>query len=95
MFPAESVGKSYLITRSPIRSTGTYHEPDIVEQHRTEVVILTPTSCTTYWVVLEGVHATSGDEPFGVVAYGAGSAGSYAFAGGADVKKISEPPIVY
>ena len=42
----------------------------------------------------EAVHFISGDQPFGVVAYGYGNAGSYAFAGGADVKKIYEPPIV-
>jgi hypothetical protein len=40
----------------------------------------------------EGAHALSGDKPFGIVAYGYGAAGSYAFAGGADVKKIYEPP---
>jgi hypothetical protein len=40
-----------------------------------------------------GAHALSGDKPFGIVAYGYGSAGSYAFVGGADVKKIYEPPI--
>lgn len=208
LFPAESVGTKYLVTRSPIRSTGSYHEPDVirfvgvaevanvtttlpapfnsftlqpgevkttwaqeditvesdvpimvgqilisneyvdgpytgdpsltvfppVEQYRTEYVILTPLSWTTNWVVIaaevgsavtvdgadpagcvitpagtvdgiayesrrcplgEGVHALSGDAPFGVVAYGYGQAGSYAFAGGADVKKIYEPPIVF
>lgn len=41
-----------------------------------------------------GVHSLSGDKPFGIVAYGYGSAGSYAFVGGADVKKIYEPPEV-
>ena len=40
----------------------------------------------------EGVHTLSGSEPFGIIAYGYGSAGSYAFAGGADVKRIYEPP---
>lgn len=40
----------------------------------------------------EGVHSLTGDAPFGVAAYGYGSAGSYAFVGGADVKKIYEPP---
>ena len=205
MFPAEAVGTKYLITRSPIRSTGSYVEPDVirfvgvaetanvttnlpapfdsftlepgevkttwsqtdtvvtadkpvmvgqylvsqgyisgastgdpsmtvfppVEQYRTEYVILTPGSWTTSWVVIaaevgsevsidgatpssctiteigmldgktyesrrcplnEGAHALSGNAPFGVVAYGYGDAGSYAFAGGADVKKIYEPP---
>lgn len=38
-----------------------------------------------------GVHGLSGHAPFGIVGYGYGSAGSYAFAGGADVKKIYEP----
>jgi hypothetical protein len=40
----------------------------------------------------EGAHGLSGEAPFGVVAYGYGSAGSYAFAGGADVKRIYTPP---
>ena len=39
-----------------------------------------------------GVHRLSGDKPFGIIAYGYGSAGSYAFAGGADVKRVYEPP---
>ncbi len=42
--------------------------------------------------LVEGVHTLTADEPFGIVAYGYGSAGSYAFVGGADVKKIYEPP---
>jgi hypothetical protein len=42
--------------------------------------------------VPEGVHKLSGDKPYGVVAYGYGSAGSYAVAGGADVKPIYDPP---
>ncbi len=205
MFPVESVGTKYVITRSPIRSTGSWHEPDVlrfvapaeptnvtttlpppydnftlqpgevvttwtqtditvtadkpvmvaqllisqqyvegtytgdpalttfppVEQYRTEYIILTPGSWTTNWAVLaaevgssitidgaapancvvtpagtvdgvayesrrcplsEGVHQLSGDKPFGVTAYGYGSAGSYAFAGGADVKRIYEVP---
>jgi hypothetical protein len=205
MFPVEAVGTKYVITRSPIRSTGSWAEPDVlrfiapaeiaqvtttlpapydsftmqpgevvttytqedvivtsdkpvmvgqllisqgyiegaatgdpaltvfppVEQYRTEYVILTPGSWTTNWVVFaaevgatitidgaaptgcvvtaagdlegvmyesrrcplnEGAHAISGDSRFGVVAYGYGNAGSYAFAGGADVKKIYEPP---
>ena len=205
MFPVESVGNKYVITRSPIRSTGSWHEPDVlrfmgvaetanvttslpapydnftlqpgevrttwtqtdvtvqsdkpvmvgqllisqgyidgaltgdpaltvfppVEQFRTEYIILTPGSWTTNWVVIaaevgssvtidgsapgncltttigtldgtsyesrrcplaEGAHNLSGDAPFGVVAYGYGSAGSYAFAGGADVERIYEPP---
>jgi hypothetical protein len=205
MFPVESIGTKYVVTRSPIRSTGSYHEPDIlrfvgaaevatvttslpapfdsfvlqpgevkttyaqqdvvvtsdkpvmiaqilisnqyvdgpytgdpsltmfppVEQYRTEYVILTPNSWTTNWVVISaevgsnvtidgaaptncvitpagmvegksfesrrcpltvGVHGLTGDLPFGVVAYGYGNAGSYAFAGGADVKHIYDPP---
>ena len=40
----------------------------------------------------EGTHSLTGDKPFGIIAYGYGSAGSYAFAGGADVKKIYMPP---
>lgn len=43
--------------------------------------------------LVEGAHSLGGDKPFGIVAYGYGSAGSYAFVGGADVKKIYEPPI--
>ena len=40
----------------------------------------------------EGAHRLSGTEPFGIVAYGYGNAGSYAFAGGADVERIYEVP---
>jgi hypothetical protein len=40
-----------------------------------------------------GSHAMSGDKPFGITAYGYGSAGSYAVAGGADLKKIYTPPV--
>ncbi len=205
LFPLEAVGTKFFITRSPIRSTGSYHEPDVlrfvgaaepanvttnlpapldnftiqpgevvdtwtdvdifvtsdkpvligqllisqgyvegaskgdpaltvfppVEQYRSEYVILTPGSWIENWVVIaapvgvdvtidgsvptgcvigstvnidgtdyearrcpltEGVHGLSGPEPFGIVAYGYGSAGSYAFAGGANVKAIYEPP---
>jgi hypothetical protein len=42
--------------------------------------------------ISEGAHRISGTKPFGVVAYGYGPVGSYAFVGGADVKKIYEPP---
>jgi len=42
--------------------------------------------------VQAGVHSITGDQPFGIVAYGYGSAGSYALAGGADVKRIYSPP---
>jgi len=205
MFPLESIGEKFIITRSPIRSTGSYHEPDVlrfvgaaepatltttlpppldnftiqpgevvdtwadkditvvatapvligqllisqqyvdgaykgdpaltvfppVEQYRTEYVFLTPGSWIENWVVIaaeigsqitidgsipnncvvstaivlegtnyearrcpltEGVHQLSGDAPFGITAYGYGSAGSYAFSGGADVRHIYEPP---
>jgi hypothetical protein len=33
-----------------------------------------------------------GDKPFGVIAYGYGPAGSYAFPGGADAEAIYVPP---
>lgn len=205
MFPVESVGSRYVITRSPVRSTSSYREPDVIrflgvaedatvttnlpppfdsfvlkagevkttwaqnnfvvgsttpvmigqiqvsqdyvdgpslgdpsltvfppiEQFRTEYVIPTPPSWTQNWVVIAaevgseilldggttnlcqiepagmvegktyhsrkcplqtGVHRLSGDKPFGIIAYGYGTAGSYAFAGGADVKRIYEPP---
>lgn len=205
LFPLESIGKKFVITRSPIRSTGSYKEPDVLrfvgaaatatvtttlpapfdsftlqpgevrdtwtdkdiivtstepvligqllvsqgyvdgpykgdpsltvfppaEQYRTEYVFLTPGSWSENWVVisaevgaevtidgsvpgncvvapagmldgvayearrcplLEGVHSMSGAKPFGVTAYGYGTAGSYAFVGGADVKRIYEPP---
>jgi hypothetical protein len=206
IFPAESVGTNYVITRSPIRSTGSYHEPDVlrfvgvaetanvtttlpapfdkftiqpgevrstwtqtdvvvtsdkpvtvgqilvsneycdgqwigdpsltifppVEQYRTEYLVLTPPSWTANYIVVaaevggvvdldgmpttgcltasagmvasktwearrcpvgEGVHKLTGDKPFGIITYGYGAAGSYAVAGGADVKKIYEPPV--
>jgi hypothetical protein len=40
----------------------------------------------------EGVHRLAGDRRFGVVVYGYGRAGSYAFVGGADVRRIYDPP---
>ena len=204
MFPVESLGTKYVITRSPVRSTGGWKEPDVlrflgvaetadvttslpapddkftlkpgdvrtlsaqeniivtstkpimigqflisqgyiqgaltgdpaftvfppVDQYRTEYVILTPQSWSSNHVVMsapqgstiwidgkvsncpkfpagvidsvtyeshvcplsEGVHKLTGETPFGIVAYGYGSAGSYAFAGGADVKRIYKPP---
>jgi hypothetical protein len=205
MFPIESVGKNYVITRSPIRSTSGFREPDVlrflgvaepalvktnlpppfdsftlqpgevrttwtqndvvvsadkpvmvgqilvsnqyvdgpyigdpsltvyppVEQFRTEYVFLAPGGWDQSWVVVAaqvggsvtldgapttscltepagalegvnyesrrcpvsaGVHRLSGDEPFGIIAYGYGAAGSYAFAGGADVKHVYDPP---
>jgi hypothetical protein len=39
-----------------------------------------------------GAHRMHGDAPFGIVAYGYGSRASYAFIGGANVKKIYTPP---
>jgi hypothetical protein len=30
LFPVESLGTKYVITRSPIRSSGSYHEPDVI-----------------------------------------------------------------
>ena len=205
MFPVESIGTNYVITRSPVRSTSSFREPDIlrfvgaaettqltttlpppfdsftlqpgevqttwtqddvivkatkpvmvgqilvsnqyvdgpyigdpsltvyppIEQFRDHYVILTPGSWDQNWVVVaaeqgskvdldgqtttgcttessgvlegktfesrrcplaEGVHTIVGDKPFGIVAYGYGNAGSYAFVGGADVEKIYEPP---
>lgn len=40
----------------------------------------------------EGAHTMTGDKPFGITAYGYGNAGSYAFVGGSNVKKIYAPP---
>lgn len=207
MFPAESVGTHYVITRSPVRSTSSFKEPDVirfvgvaetshvttslpapydsftlapgevkttwtqddfvaagdkpfligqilvsneyvdgpyigdpsltvyppVEQYRTEYLIPSPDSWTETWVVIAeepgttvlldgmmtancptapsgmvngkmyqsrkcplgaGGHSLTGDKPFGIVTYGYGSAGSYALAGGADVKHIYNPPPV-
>ena len=42
--------------------------------------------------IAEGVHNVTGDKPFLVAAYGYGQAGSYAFVGGSNVKKIYVPP---
>ena len=205
LFPVESIGMKYVIARSPVRSTSSYREPDLirfvgaaevanvtttlaapfdsftlqpgevrttytqdnmtatgdkpfligqilvsqgyvdgpalgdpsltvfppVDQYRTEYVILTPGSWNQNWVMIveevgaavtldgaatdscavepagtidgttyqsrkcaltEGVHSLSAEKPFGIVAYGYGAAGSYAFVGGADVKKIYTPP---
>jgi hypothetical protein len=205
LFPVESIGMKYVIARSPVRSTSSYREPDLirfvgaaevavvtttlappfdsftlqpgevrttytqdnftatgdkpflvgqilisqgyvdgpsigdpsltvfppVDQYRTEYVILTPGSWTQNWVVIvaevgsdvildgapttscvteaagsidgteyesrkcpltEGVQTLTAQTAFGIVAYGYGSAGSYAFVGGADVKKIYTPP---
>lgn len=47
---------------------------------------------TFHCSVDEGAHRLTGDKPFGVISYGYGAAGSYAIAGGANVKKIYEPP---
>ncbi len=40
----------------------------------------------------EGAHKMVGDKPFGIVAYGYGSRGSYAFIGGANVRRIYVAP---
>ncbi len=210
LFPVESIGKSYVITRSPIRSTGSYHEPDVirfvgvaedaqvttslpppfdkftlspgqvkttwadadfvatatkpfmiaqllisqeyvdgpytgdpsltvfppVDQYRDQYRILTPSNAGIWgWqsnfvvfatepdnvITIDGVepmgcvvspagavngidyesrrcpvgqgsHTLKGMTPFGIVAYGYGPAGSYAFPGGADVEAIYVPP---
>ncbi len=205
MFPVESIGASYVIARSPVRSTSGFREPDVlrfvgaaepanvttslpapwssftiqpgevkttwtqdnvvitsdkpvivgqilisnqyvdgpyigdpsltvfppIDQYRSDYIILTPSGWTQTWAVITaevgadvsidaaspagcitepagtigdvtfesrrcpvapGVHVLSGSRPFGVVAYGYGSAGSYAFVGGADVKRIYDPP---
>lgn len=42
--------------------------------------------------ISEGAHTLVGTAPFGLAAYGYGTAGSYAFVGGANVKKIYTPP---
>jgi hypothetical protein len=42
--------------------------------------------------VAAGSHSITGDKPFGIVAYGYGNAGSYAFVGGSNVRKIYTPP---
>ncbi|MCS6902555.1 MAG: hypothetical protein RMJ98_19910, partial [Myxococcales bacterium] len=39
-----------------------------------------------------GAYYLSGSEPFGIAVYGYGSAGSYAYVGGADVKPIYKVP---
>lgn len=40
----------------------------------------------------DGSHRVEGDKPFGITVYGYGTAGSYAFVGGADIKPIYTPP---
>lgn len=205
MFPVESIGSHYVITRSPVRSTSGFREPDVIrflgvaesatitttlpapydsftlapgefrttyaqenftvnstkpvmvgqilisnqyvdgpyigdpsltvyppiEQFRTEYIIPTPPKWSQHWVVITaetnaevmldgagtficsvspagmmegktfesrtcalktGTHKLTGEKPFGIVVYGYGSAGSYAFVGGADVKRVYEPP---
>ncbi len=39
-----------------------------------------------------GAHRMTSDAAFGIVAFGYGSAGAYSFVGGANVRKIYEPP---
>jgi hypothetical protein len=210
LFPVTAGGRSFVITRSPIRSTGGYVEPDLlrfmgvaatttvktslpapddtftlepgqvrdtwttkditveatepvmigqvlvsqgftenpteggdpsltifppVEQYRRDYLFNVPSSWQKNWVVIaapvgskvtidgadpagcvvapagnaggvvsgksyearrcpvgEGAHRMAGNAPFGIVAYGYGSRGSYAFVGGANVRKIYEPP---
>lgn len=205
IFPVTSLGKDFVITRSPPRTKGTYLEPDLlrflgvaettevrttlpppdhiftlepgelrevwtttdviveatkpvmigqllvsqtytdahigdpsltifppVEQYRKGYIFLIPPSWTANYVVIAtpvgntfeldgeplpagcrkepvgilggteyevlrcpievGTHTLTGEEAFGITAYGYGSAGSYAYVGGADVKKIYEPP---
>jgi hypothetical protein len=205
LFPLESVGKNYVINRSPVRSTSSFREPDVIrfvgaaetanittslpapfnqftlqpgevkttwtqnnftatgdkpfilgqllvsqgyvdgpslgdpaltifppiEQYRSDYLILTPPNWTQNYVVISvpvgvevtldggstascyvepagmvgsvayetrecpvatGVHSITSAERVGVVAYGYGSAGSYALVGGADVEVIYEPP---
>ncbi|MBK9265880.1 MAG: IgGFc-binding protein [Polyangiaceae bacterium] len=205
MLPVESIGSKYVITRSPVRSTSNFREPDVIrfmgvaeqatitttlpppydsftlapgefrttyaqnnfvvnsdkpvmvgqllisqeyvdgpylgdpaltvfppiDQFRTEYVIPTPPKWTQHWVVITaetgaevmlddantficlvepagmiegktyesrkcslqaGAHRLTGEKPFGIVVYGYGTAGSYAFVGGADVKRVYEPP---
>jgi len=210
LFPVESIGSGYVITRSPIRSSGDYHEPDVIRfvgvaedaqvttnlpppydsfslkpgevrttwadadfvangtkpfmiaqllisqeyvdgsatgdpaltvfppvaQYRDQYRILTPsddglwgwaknyvvfstepTNMITIDDVLPGdcvvtpagsvegveyesrrcpvgagAHSLKGTTPFGVIVYGYGQAGSYAFPGGADVEPIYAPP---
>ncbi|MBX3182399.1 MAG: IgGFc-binding protein [Polyangiaceae bacterium] len=45
--------------------------------------------------VSEGRHRVSGTEPFGITVYGYSGPASFAFAGGADVKPVYEPPPVF
>jgi IgGFc binding protein len=205
MFPLESIGSRYVLPRSPVRSTSSFREPDIlrfvgaaepatvstnlpapfdrftlmpgevrtthtqdnvvatadkpfivgqilvssqyvdgpyigdpsltvfppVDQFRADYIILTPSGWTQNWAVVvaepgamvtvdgaapancivesagqiaattyetrrcpltAGVHRLAGDRRFGVVVYGYGGAGSYAFVGGADVRRIYDPP---
>lgn len=41
-----------------------------------------------------GVHRITGDQAFGIVAYGYGAAGSYALVGGANLMRVYTPPIL-
>jgi len=43
----------------------------------------------------DGSHRVEGEKPFGITVYGYGTAGSYAFVGGADIKPIyTAPPLL-
>lgn len=45
--------------------------------------------------ISDGAHRLSGDGPFQIMAYGFASADAYAFPGGANVRKIYEPPPIH
>jgi len=72
------------VTIDGVPATGCIFEP----AGTVEGVTYESRRCT----VKPGAHQLSGDKPFGIVAYGYGSAGSYAVAGGADVKHVYDPP---
>ncbi len=47
---------------------------------------------TIYCGLQSGAHRVEGDKDFGITVHGYGSAGSYSFVGGAEVKQIYTPP---
>ena len=85
--------KSYIVIASPVGSS-------ITLDNNSTASCTTEPAGTVEGLTYEarrcqlspGVHRLSGDQAFGIVAYGYGSAGSYAFAGGADVKQVYDPP---
>jgi hypothetical protein len=79
---ASEVGKVPTIDGAP--TTGCITEP--------AGVVMGVTYESRRCPLTDGVHRLSGKSPFGIVAYGYGSAGSYAFVGGADVKHVYDPP---